>query len=159
MNKRERQKKTEKFQIKRKEYLFSLMNFFMKRGLKNKATNVYLYILAQIKKKMDQDPNQVICEILKKYKILVDFKKIKKGGKLYTVPFPVYNLSRREKKLLRLIILNARKRYERTFHEKLAIEFLDFLDNKSRTNISLNEMTKLVQENSPYLEYIRRFLK
>jgi small subunit ribosomal protein S7 len=128
------------------------INKIVMNGKKSIAEGIFYGGCDIIKQKSGSDPLEVLDKAMKNVMPLLEVKPRRVGGATYQVPMEV-RPERRKALALRWIIINARKRSERTMVERFAGEILDASNNVGVSIKKREDMHKMAEANKAFAHY------
>ncbi|AFP84026.1 30S ribosomal protein S7 [Candidatus Carsonella ruddii] len=134
-------------------YLISkFINYIMKNGKKQIAQKIFYYSINLISIKLKKKCFFLLKKILFNVIPLFEIKKKKIGGVNYNIPFKI-NLKRGLMFAMKWIIINAKKRNENGFKNKLVGEFIDTYYNNSSSIKQKENIIKISEQNKAYSNF------
>ncbi len=128
------------------------INVVMKDGKKSLAERLVYQAFDIITKKTGNDPMEVFNAAIDNVKPALEVKSRRVGGSTYQIPIDV-KPARKIALAIRWIILSSRKRGERGFHNRLAMELMDAA-NRSGQSVKKREDThKMAEANKAFSHY------
>lgn len=134
------------------ETLAKLMNYLMLDGKKSVAERVVYGAFEIIEEKLKTDALESFLEALKKVRPAVEVRSRRVGGATYQVPMEVRN-ERSIALALRWLIGSARKRSEKTMHERLAGEIMDALQDRGAAVKKREDTHKMADANKAFSHF------
>jgi small subunit ribosomal protein S7 len=128
------------------------INAAMYDGKKSVVEKILHGAFAQIHKKSNKPGLEVFDEALANVRPSVELKSRRVGGATYQVPIEV-RFDRAQALAIRWIILNARKRNEKTMTLKLAGEILDAYNNRGSSVKKRDDAHKMAEANKAFAHY------
>jgi small subunit ribosomal protein S7 len=128
------------------------VNVVMRDGKKTVAERILYDALALVRERVDDDPLKVFKRAVDNVKPSVEVKSRRVGGSTYQVPVEV-RPSRRLALSMRWIIQNAKRRGERTMHQKLAAELLDAAENRGAAVKRKEDTHRMADANKAFAHY------
>lgn len=129
------------------------INALMYDGKKSTATSIFYSAIDLISKKnSEQKGIEVFEQAIENVKPLLEVKSRRVGGATYQVPVEVRPV-RQQALAIRWIILNARKRSERTMVDKLAAELMDAANGKGASFKKKEDTYKMAEANKAFAHY------
>jgi small subunit ribosomal protein S7 len=129
-----------------------LLNKMTLCGNKFKAEGVFLKSLCLIRKKLKGDPLKSVCSVILQACPFVELKTRRVGSVNRQIPVTIHP-KRQASLAIRWIVENARKRKEKTFEERLAMEIVDTALNRSVTSQKRDSNTKMAEANRAFAHY------
>jgi small subunit ribosomal protein S7 len=128
------------------------INKIVMNGKKSIAEGIFYGACEIIKQKSGSDPLEVLDKAMKNVMPLLEVKPRRVGGATYQVPMEV-RPERRKALALRWIIINSRKRSERTMVNRFAAEILDASNNVGVSIKKREDMHKMAEANKAFAHY------
>ncbi len=129
-----------------------LINNIMLDGKRGTAQKIVYGAFDIINEKTDRNALEVFEEALENIMPILEVKARRVGGATYQVPMEV-RPERRQTLGLRWLIINTRKRGERTTIEALAAELLDALNNTGGSVKKKEDTHKMAEANKAFAHY------
>ncbi len=129
-----------------------LINNIMLDGKRGTAQKIVYGAFEIIQEKTDRNALEVFEEALENIMPILEVKARRVGGATYQVPMEV-RPERRQTLGLRWLIINTRKRGERTTTEALAAELLDALNNTGGAVKKKEDTHKMAEANKAFAHY------
>jgi len=129
-----------------------LINQIMLDGKRGVAQNVCYTAFESVKEKTGQDPNEVFQAALANVAPQLEVKARRVGGATYQVPIEI-RPERRQTLALRWLVEFARRRGEKTMHERLAGELMDAANNTGAAVKRKEEMHRMAEANKAFAHY------
>ncbi len=129
-----------------------LINYIMLDGKKSAAEKIVYKALDSLSHKAKMDPVQAFKDAIENVRPTIEVRSRRVGGATYQVPVEV----RAERALalsLRWIITFARKRNERTMHERLSGELLDAINNRGGSVKKREDTHKMADANKAFAHF------
>ncbi|BFI90989.1 30S ribosomal protein S7 [Candidatus Carsonella ruddii] len=134
-------------------YLISkFINYIMKNGKKQIAQKIFYYSINLISIKLKRNFFFILKKILFNVLPLFEIRKKKIGGVNYNIPFKI-NLKRGLMFSMKWIIINAKKRNENGFKNKLVGELIDSYFNNSMSIRQKENVLKISEQNKAYSNF------
>jgi small subunit ribosomal protein S7 len=128
------------------------LKFLIKRGNKTKFFIIINNIVSLLKKMTKQDPFLIFFKIIKNVEPFCEVKNLKIRGVTRKVPVAIY--PKRQKYLaIKFLIINSKKRNEKTITKKLTLELLDALALNGRSIKSSIDLHKTAEINKVFAQY------
>lgn len=128
------------------------INGVMWEGKKSVAEKLFYGAMNKLSEKTGEEPLKVFKKAVDNVKPTVEVKSRRIGGATYQVPIEVNN-DRRHALAIRWIVLNARKRNEKTMEDKLVGELLDALNNRGSAVKKKEEVHRMAEANRAFAHY------
>lgn len=128
------------------------INAAMYDGKKSVVEKIIRDAFTHIHKRSSKPGLEVFEEALNNVKPTVELKSRRVGGATYQVPVEV-RADRAQALAIRWIILNARKRSEKTMSLKLAGELLDAYNNRGNSIKKRDDTHKMAEANKAFAHY------
>jgi small subunit ribosomal protein S7 len=128
------------------------VNATMYEGKKSIAEKILHSAFDNIQKKSGKDGLDVFTEALANVRPSVELKSRRVGGATYQVPVEVRH-ERSQALAIRWIIINARKRSEKTMILKLAGELLDAYNGRGGAIRKRDDVHKMAEANRAFAHY------
>ena len=128
------------------------MNSVMYEGKKSVAETIVYGALEIIEGKTKQNPIQVFQQALDNVMPSIEVRSRRVGGATYQVPVEV-RLDRRQALGIRLIIIAARERNEKTMTERLSAELLDASNNRGNAVKKREDTHRMAEANRAFSHY------
>lgn len=129
-----------------------LINKIMYDGKKAVAEGIVYKAFDLLSEKKKDDPVKVFKQALDKIKPVVEVRSRRVGGANYQVPVEV----RQDRKIslgLRWVVNAARARGEKSFHLKLANEFLDALEDRGAATKKREDVHRMAEANKAFAHF------
>ena len=128
------------------------INGVMLEGKKSTAEKVFYGAMIKIGEKTSEEPLKVFKKAVDNVKPTLEVKSRRIGGATYQVPIEV-NIDRRHTLAIRWIVINARKRNEKTMEDRLVGELLDALNNRGSAVKKKEEVHRMAEANKAFAHY------
>ena len=128
------------------------INGVMLEGKKSTAEKVFYGAMIKIGDKTGEEPLKVFKKAVDNVKPTLEVKSRRIGGATYQVPIEV-NIDRRHTLAIRWIVINARKRNEKTMEDRLVGELLDALNNRGSAVKKKEEVHRMAEANKAFAQY------
>jgi small subunit ribosomal protein S7 len=128
------------------------INGVMLAGKKSTAERVFYGAMIKIGEKTGEEPLKVFKKAVDNVKPTLEVKSRRIGGATYQVPIEV-NIDRRHTLAIRWIVINARKRNEKTMEDRLVGELLDALNNRGSAVKKKEEVHRMAEANKAFAHY------
>ncbi len=128
------------------------VNVIMRDGKKSTAERILYDALATIEERTKEDPMKVFQRAIENVKPAVEVKSRRVGGSTYQIPVEV-RPSRRLALSMRWILINARKRSERTMSAKMAGELMDAAEHRGAAVKKREDTHRMADANKAYSHY------
>lgn len=128
------------------------INGLMRKGKKSVAESILYRAFETIQARTKQDPLKLFKQAIENAKPVLEVRSRRVGGATYQVPVEVRH-ERRTSLAIRWIISFAKKRGEKSMHEKLAMEFLDAAANRGTTIKKKEDTHKMAEANKAFAHY------
>ena len=138
--------------IYKDQTLTKFINQIMLDGKKGTAEAICYSAFKMIQEKSGKDPIEVFGNALKNVMPVLEVKARRVGGANYQVPIEV-RAERRTTLGLRWLVVQARKRGEKTMQEKIAGELLDASNNTGGSVKKKEDMHKMAEANKAFAHY------
>ena len=135
--------------MKHKEIINKLTNLIMRNGKKSVASKILRNSLIKVASQLDITQEQALNKCLSNIKPLIDARSKKVGRTSYIIPYAVTE-EQSIKLALKILVISARERKERSFVDKLANEFIDAINNRGNSVKKRNEIHKLAEANKSF---------
>ncbi len=132
--------------------LSKFMNSIMYEGKKSVAESIVYGALECIQGKAGKNSLDLFHEAMNNVKPTVEVRSRRVGGATYQVPTEVRS-DRAQALAIRWLILNARKRSEKTMTERLAGELLDASNNRGASVKKREDTHKMAEANKAFSHY------
>jgi len=132
-----------------KEIINKLTNLIMRDGKKSVASKILRLSLERASQQLDTTKDQVLTKCLFNIKPLIDARSKKVGRTSYIIPYAVTE-EQSIKLALKILVISARERKERSFVDKLVNEFIDAINNRGNSVKKRNEIHKLAEANKSF---------
>lgn len=133
-----------------------LINKVMQSGKKDIASKHVYRALEYIKEKKKTDnPVEILQQALENIKPVMEVRSRRVGGAAYQIPMPVKG-DRRESLAIRWLVMEARKRPNKEYHnfwQKLAAEILDAYNNEGGAIKKKLETHKIAEANKAFAHF------
>jgi small subunit ribosomal protein S7 len=141
--------------IYKSQLVTKLINRVMKDGKKTIAQKHVYKAFEEIKKKTKKDPLEIFYQALENVKPSMEVRPRRVGGACYQVPMPVKG-PRRESLAIRWLVLAARSRPNKEYHEywqKLAAEILDAYNNTGGAVAQKQQVERMAEANKAFAHF------
>jgi len=129
-----------------------LINGVMRDGKKGVAQKVVYGAFEAVREKTGKEPLEVFSKAVENIMPILEVKARRVGGSTYQVPIEVRD-DRRQTLALRWMVDFARKRGEKTMHERLCGEIVD-ASNESGSSVKKKEdMHKMAEANKAFAHF------
>ena len=128
------------------------INGVMLEGKKSTAEKVFYGAMIKIGEKTSEEPLKVFKKAVDNVKPTLEVKSRRIGGATYQVPIEV-NIDRRHTLAIRWIVINARKRNEKTMEDRLVGELLDALNNRGSAVKKKEEVHRMAEADKAFAHY------
>jgi len=128
------------------------INVIMYDGKKSVAERLIYGAFDIITERAKQDALEVFKKAMENVRPLVEVKSRRVGGSTYQVPVEI-RADRRNALAIRWIIINSRKRGEKTMEERLAAEFLDAFNNRGASVKKREDTHRMAEANKAFSHY------
>jgi small subunit ribosomal protein S7 len=135
--------------MKHKEIINKLTNLIMRNGKKSVASKILRNSLIKVASQLDITQEQALKKCLSNIKPLIDARSKKVGRTSYIIPYAVTE-EQSIKLALKILVISARERKERSFVDKLVNEFIDAINNRGNSVKKRNEIHKLAEANKSF---------
>ena len=149
-----RKRTTETDPKNRSVTLGKFINYLMRDGKKNTATQILYRALDEIAVKTKQDPLQVFDQAIKNSSPLLEVRPRRIGGATYQVPMEV-KPDRARSLAYRAIIKSARKKQGKPMADFLAEELLQSAKGEGEAVRRRDELHRLAEANRAFAHYAR----
>lgn len=132
-----------------------LINRIMYSGKKTVAENQIYAAFDLIKEKTKKDPLEAFLQAVENIKPMAEVRPRRVGGAAYQIPIPV-SAVRKESLAIRWLIQAARARSNKDyhyFHEKLAAEILDALQNQGGAIKKKQDIHRMAEANKAFSHF------
>ncbi len=134
------------------ERLAKFINMLMESGKKSVAESIVYGALDQISEKKAGDPIEVLDRALENVRPMVEVKSRRVGGATYQVPVEVRAV-RQNALAMRWLIDAARKRSEKSMHQRLAGELLEASENRGSAVKKREDVHRMAEANKAFSHY------
>jgi len=128
------------------------VNTLMKSGKKSVAERILYGAFDIIVAKSGKDPLEVFSSAMSNVKPLVEVKGRRVGGANYQVPVEV-RPSRRSALAMRWLRESARKRSEKSMHQRLASELMEASENRGGAVKKRDEVHRMADANKAFAHF------
>jgi small subunit ribosomal protein S7 len=128
------------------------INSMMLRGKRSVAERMMYGALDLMGERTKQDPLKLFKQAVDNVKPALEVKSRRVGGSTYQVPVEV-RPERRTSLSMRWIVGFARKRPEKTMHERLAVELLDAANNRGASVKKREDTHRMAEANKAFAHY------
>ncbi len=128
------------------------INGVMLKGKKTTAEQIFYGAMNQVAEKTGEEPLKIFKNAMENVAPALEVKSRRIGGATYQVPLEV-NRDRRNALAIRWIVMNARKRGERTMEDKLVGELLDAANNRGNAVKRKDEVHRMAEANKAFAHY------
>jgi small subunit ribosomal protein S7 len=132
--------------------LTKLVNQVMLDGKRGTAQTICYDAFDIIKEKTGKDPLDVFIEAMENIMPVLEVKARRVGGATYQVPIEVSG-SRRQTLGIRWLVINTRKRSERTMRERLSFEIMDAANNTGASVKKKEDTHRMAEANKAFAHY------
>ncbi len=132
--------------------LTKLINQVMLDGKKGVAQKIVYGAMEDIATKAGKAPVEVFNQAIENIMPVLEVRSRRVGGSNYQVPVEV-RPERRKTLGIRWLVLNARKRGERTMKERLAKEIMDAANNTGGAVKKKEDVHKMAEANKAFASY------
>jgi len=132
--------------------LTKLINQVMLDGKRGTAQKICYDAFDIIKEKTGKDPLDVFIEGLENIMPVLEVKARRVGGATYQVPIEVSG-KRRQTLGIRWLVINTRKRSERTMCERLSFEIMDAANNTGSSVKKKEDTHRMAEANKAFAHY------
>lgn len=132
--------------------LAKFINHVMVSGKKSLAEKVVYGALEIVSQSSKGDALELFLKALEDLKPLVEVKSRRVGGATYPVPVEV-RPSRKAALAMRWLVENARKRKEKSMHQRLAAEIIDASEGKGEAIKKRDEVHRMAEANKAFSHY------
>ncbi|HON77162.1 MAG TPA: 30S ribosomal protein S7 [Spirochaetota bacterium] len=128
------------------------INVMMLEGKKGVSESIFYKAMDILKEKTNKDPMEVFVQALENVKPVVEVKSRRVGGATYQVPIEI-RPERRQALGIRWLIINSRKRSEKTMFQRLAGELMDAHNNTGVSIKKKEDTHKMAEANKAFSHY------
>lgn len=128
------------------------INVMMLEGKKGVSETIFYKAMDILKEKTSKDPMEVFVQALENVKPVVEVKSRRVGGATYQVPIEI-RPERRQALGIRWLIINSRKRSEKTMFQRLAGELMDAHNNTGVSIKKKEDTHKMAEANKAFSHY------
>ena len=128
------------------------INGVMLKGKKTTAEQIFYGAMNQVAEKTGEEPLKIFKNAMENVAPALEVKSRRIGGATYQVPLEV-NRDRRNALAIRWIVMNARKRGERTMEDKLVGKLLDAANNRGNAVKRKDEVHRMAEANKAFAHY------
>ncbi len=132
--------------------LAKFINSLMHDGKKSTAESIMYRAFDLIQEKSKQDPLKTFKQAVENIKPVVEVKSRRVGGATYQVPIEV-RYERRQALAIRWLLNFAKKRSEKSMHQKLGLELLDAANNRGTSFKKREDTHKMAEANKAFAHY------
>ncbi len=132
--------------------LTKLINQVMLDGKRGTAQTICYDAFDIIKEKTGKDPLDVFIEAMDNIMPVLEVKARRVGGATYQVPIEVSG-KRRQTLGIRWLVINTRKRNERTMRERLSSEIMDAANNAGASVKKKEDTHRMAEANKAFAHY------
>jgi small subunit ribosomal protein S7 len=132
--------------------LTKLINQIMVDGKKGVAQKIVYGAMETIAEKTGRDALEVFNQAMENIMPVLEVRSRRMGGANYQVPVEV-RPERRKTLGIRWLVVQTRKRGERTMHEKLAKELMDAANNTGGSVKKKEDTHKMAEANKAFASY------
>lgn len=129
-----------------------LINQIMLDGKKGVAQKIVYGALETIGEKTGKNPLDVFNQAIENIMPVLEVRSRRVGGSNYQVPVEV-RPERRKTLGIRWLVVQSRKRGERTMHERLAKELMDAANNTGGSVKKKEDVHKMAEANKAFASY------
>ena len=128
------------------------LRLLLTNGNKLKNFTLINKIFFLIKKATTSNPFMIILKSIKNVEPFCEVKNLKIKGVVRKVPVAIY--PKRQKILaIKLLVINSKKRKEKTFVKKLSLEFLDSIAFTGKSLQNCADFHKIAETNKIFIQY------
>ncbi len=128
------------------------VNRLMRDGEKSVAERYVYAALEELASKTGEDSLKSFFQVLDNVKPQMEVKSRRVGGATYQVPMEV-RPARQETLAIRWLVINARKRGEKSIQSKLASEFLDAYNSRGGAVKKKEDTHRMAEANKAFAHY------
>lgn len=128
------------------------INSIMRNGKKSVAESILYRSFDLLQEKANKDPLKIFKQAIENIKPVLEVRSRRVGGATYQIPVEV-RYERRQALAIRWLLGFARKRSERSMHEKLAMEILDAANNRGAAVKKKEDTHKMAEANRAFAHY------
>ena len=132
--------------------LNKFMNCLMVKGKKSIAERIVYRALDEVQRKMKGDPLTLFHTALDNIKPHLEVRSRRVGGATYQVPVEV-RAERAQTLAIRWLILNTRRRNEKTMADKLCFELMDAINQKGNSIKKRDDTHRMAEANKAFSHY------
>jgi len=138
--------------VYKSKVITKFMNSLMYEGKKTVAEKILYKTLDILKVKTKDDPIKIFNDAIKNVKPNLEVKSRRVGGATYQVPVDV-KADRAQALSIRWIIDAARKRTDKSMHDKLVKELIDAASNKGSAIKKREDTHKMAESNKAFAHF------
>jgi small subunit ribosomal protein S7 len=128
------------------------INGLMWKGKKTIAEQIFYGAMQKVAAKTGEEPLKIFKKALESVAPTLEVKSRRIGGATYQVPLEV-SRDRRNTLAIRWIVINARKRGEKTMEDRLVGELLDATNNRGSAVKKKDEVHRMAEANKAFAHY------
>lgn len=128
------------------------INGIMRYGKKSVAESIFYQAFEMIQEKTNKDPLKLFKQAMENIKPVLEVRSRRVGGATYQIPVEV-RYERRQALAIRWILTFAKKRSEKSMHEKLAMELIDAANNRGTAIKKKEDTHKMAEANRAFAHY------
>lgn len=128
------------------------LKVLLRNGNKTQFLLVLTNVISSLKKISKQDPFIIVLSSIKNVEPYCEIKNLKVRGSAFKVPV-VINAKRQKYLAVKFLIMNAKRRQEKTLVKRLVLEFLDALVFTGKSIKESVELHKLVETNKIFAQF------
>ncbi len=128
------------------------INSIMRNGKKSVAESILYRSFDLLQEKANKDPLKIFKQAIENIKPVLEVRSRRVGGATYQIPVEV-RYERRQALAIRWLLAFARKRSEKSMHEKLAMEILDAANNRGGAVKKKEDTHKMAEANRAFAHY------
>ena len=132
--------------------LTKLINQVMLDGKKGTAQKICYDAFDKIKEKLGLEPLEVFEKAMENIMPVLEVKARRVGGATYQVPVEV-RPERRQTLAIRWMVINTRKRNEKTMSQRLSGEIMDAYNSTGASVKKREDMHKMAEANKAFAHY------
>lgn len=132
--------------------LTKLINQVMLDGKRGTAQTICYDAFDIIKEKTGKEPLEVFTEAMENIMPVLEVKARRVGGATYQVPIEV-SPKRRQTLGIRWLVINTKKRGERTMRERLSSEIMDAANNTGSSVKKKEDTHRMAEANKAFAHY------
>lgn len=129
-----------------------IINGIMRNGKKSVAESILYRSFDLLQEKTNKEPLKLFKQAMENIKPVLEVRSRRVGGATYQIPVEV-RYERRQALAIRWLLTFAKKRSEKSMHEKLAMELMDAANNRGAAIKKREDTHKMAEANRAFAHY------